>query len=68
MKLKSDPGGRGGFKFSEEFVFGKFNMFTGRLNKIINIMDTMDKFTEFFEGRVDCESYFFYSRVAKFTS
>ncbi|RXG57656.1 hypothetical protein Avbf_05185 [Armadillidium vulgare] len=41
------------FSFSEQYVFGKFDAFCVRLRKILSLFDDIQKFSNFFEGRVE---------------
>ncbi|KAF8563204.1 hypothetical protein P879_10698 [Paragonimus westermani] len=34
-----------GFNFSENYIFGKFDVYSNRLNKLVHILDLVDKFT-----------------------
>ena len=36
-------------------MFGKFDAFCKRLNKITQLFDDIDRFSTFFEGRVECK-------------
>ncbi|XP_076055179.1 LOW QUALITY PROTEIN: dynein axonemal heavy chain 5-like [Oratosquilla oratoria] len=51
-KLESMPGERP-FTFSEQYVFGKFDCFCSRLNKITQLFNDMDRYSSFFEGRAE---------------
>lgn len=41
------------FSFSENYVFGKFDTFCKRLNKIIAMFDLMDDYNHLFEKRME---------------
>ncbi|XP_041986842.1 dynein axonemal heavy chain 5 [Aricia agestis] len=41
------------FSFSENYVFGKFDTFCNRLNKIISMFDLMDDYNHLFEKRME---------------
>ncbi|CAF4749032.1 unnamed protein product [Pieris macdunnoughi] len=41
------------FSFSENYVFGKFDTFCKRLNKIITMFDLMDDYNHLFEKRME---------------
>lgn len=41
------------FSFSENYVFGKFDTFCKRLNKIISMFDLMDDYNHLFEKRME---------------
>lgn len=41
------------FSFSENYVFGKFDTFCKRLNKIITMFDLMDDYNSLFEKRME---------------
>lgn len=41
------------FNFSENYVFGKFNSFCGRLSKIITMFDMIDDYSELFKKRME---------------
>nr|XP_022920640.1 dynein heavy chain 5, axonemal [Onthophagus taurus] len=44
---------RNGFNFSENYIFGKFNAFCGRLGKIISMFDLIDDYTHLFKRRME---------------
>lgn len=41
------------FSFSENYVFGKFDTFCKRLNKIITMFDLMEDYTHLFQKRME---------------
>ncbi|XP_059149715.1 dynein axonemal heavy chain 5-like isoform X1 [Physella acuta] len=41
------------FDFSEMYIFGKFDTFTRRLKKILDMFDTMDKYSHLAESKIE---------------
>lgn len=41
------------FNFSENYIFGKFNAFCGRLGKIISMFDLIDDYSHLFQRRME---------------
>ncbi|EDO35603.1 predicted protein [Nematostella vectensis] len=52
QRLEQNPDERQ-FEFSEMYIFGKINTFSRRLNKIIEMMNTMQKFMTLGESRIE---------------
>lgn len=48
------------FKFSENYVFGKFDSFCRRLQKIISLFDLIDDYNGLFERRMEGTRLFYY--------
>lgn len=53
--VKSQPflPGQTSFSFSENYVFGKFDTFCDRLNKIIKMFNLVDDYNALFERRME---------------
>ncbi|KAI8736693.1 dynein heavy chain 5, axonemal [Biomphalaria glabrata] len=51
-KLETTPNERP-FDFSEMYIFGKFDTFTRRLKKILEMFDTIDKYSHLSESKIE---------------
>ncbi|GFO43348.1 dynein heavy chain 5, axonemal [Plakobranchus ocellatus] len=51
-KLENTPNERP-FDFSEMYIFGKFDTFTRRLKKILDMFDTIDKYSHLSESKIE---------------
>ncbi|BFZ13509.1 hypothetical protein BsWGS_16546 [Bradybaena similaris] len=51
-KLETTPSERP-FDFSEMYIFGKFDTFTRRLKKILEMFDTIDKYSHLSESKIE---------------
>lgn len=45
------------FDFSEMYIFGKFDTFTRRLKKILEMFDTIDKYSHLSESKIEGSNY-----------
>ena len=51
------------FEFSEMYIFGKFDTFTRRLKKIIDMFDTMEMYSHLAESRIEGKYLYFHLHV-----
>ena len=51
-KLEEMPNERK-FEFSEMYIFGKFDLFTRRLKKIIEMFDTMEMYSHLQDSKIE---------------
>ncbi|XP_050432698.1 dynein axonemal heavy chain 5 [Adelges cooleyi] len=52
-RVKHHQGAGRQFSFSENYVFGKFDLFCNRLGKILTLFDTVDDYNGLFERRME---------------
>ncbi|GJQ67798.1 hypothetical protein Trydic_g16579 [Trypoxylus dichotomus] len=53
VKNQQTVEGESNFNFSENYIFGKFNAFCGRLGKIISMFDLIDDYSYLFQRRME---------------
>ena len=57
-KLENTPNERP-FDFSEMYIFGKFDAFTRRLKKILDLFDTIDTYSHLSESKIEGKTTLF---------
>ena len=64
QKLEDMPNERK-FEFSEMYIFGKFDLFTKRLKKIIEMFETMEMYSHLADSKIEGKIKFYMHSTIK---